>query len=139
MGSPQEVYDEPATLFVARFLGSPGMNLLPGEVRREYGFAVFRSRLDGRCRSPMLARSGPAVPGLTEGRAGLDLEGPLAGNVAIEAFHGSCRYLPRRRRLRPDRRARAGRSQGSPGDSAARVDRGESMRLFDVDTGPEAG
>jgi multiple sugar transport system ATP-binding protein len=30
VGSPQEVYDEPANSFVARFIGSPPMNTLPG-------------------------------------------------------------------------------------------------------------
>ena len=30
VGTPLEVYNEPANLFVARFLGSPGMNLLEG-------------------------------------------------------------------------------------------------------------
>jgi ABC-type sugar transport system ATPase subunit len=30
VGPPQEVYDRPANLFVARFLGSPPMNVLPG-------------------------------------------------------------------------------------------------------------
>jgi ABC-type sugar transport system ATPase subunit len=29
MGTPAEVYYDPANLFVARFIGSPGMNLLP--------------------------------------------------------------------------------------------------------------
>jgi multiple sugar transport system ATP-binding protein len=32
VGSPMEVYDEPANLFVAEFIGSPSMNLLKGEV-----------------------------------------------------------------------------------------------------------
>jgi len=31
-GSPLEVYDKPANLFVAEFIGSPAMNLLKGEV-----------------------------------------------------------------------------------------------------------
>jgi multiple sugar transport system ATP-binding protein len=38
LGTPAEVYARPADTFVARFLGSPGMNVLPGEVfgdRRE--------------------------------------------------------------------------------------------------------
>jgi multiple sugar transport system ATP-binding protein len=30
LGTPQEVYDRPANVFVARFLGSPPMNVLPG-------------------------------------------------------------------------------------------------------------
>ena len=30
VGSPQAVYDRPANLFVARFVGSPPMNIIPG-------------------------------------------------------------------------------------------------------------
>jgi multiple sugar transport system ATP-binding protein len=33
VGSPAEVYYEPANLFVARFIGSPGMNLIRGRYR----------------------------------------------------------------------------------------------------------
>jgi multiple sugar transport system ATP-binding protein len=32
VGAPMEVYDRPATLFAARFIGSPPMNLIPAEV-----------------------------------------------------------------------------------------------------------
>lgn len=32
VGSPRELYDEPANLFVAGFIGSPAMNFLPAEV-----------------------------------------------------------------------------------------------------------
>ena len=32
VGPPQEVYDRPANLFVARFIGSPPMNTVAGEV-----------------------------------------------------------------------------------------------------------
>lgn len=37
VGSPVEVYDEPATTFVAGFLGSPPMNLLPGQLATREG------------------------------------------------------------------------------------------------------
>ena len=33
-GSPLELYDRPANLFVAGFIGSPAMNFLPGTLRR---------------------------------------------------------------------------------------------------------
>lgn len=33
LGSPEEIYDAPASTFVARFIGTPPMNLLPGEGR----------------------------------------------------------------------------------------------------------
>ncbi len=39
-GTPQEVYQRPASAFVASFIGSPGMNLIAGEVRQ----GVFRWR-----------------------------------------------------------------------------------------------
>jgi sn-glycerol 3-phosphate transport system ATP-binding protein len=44
MGTPEEVYQRPASTFVASFMGSPPMNLLPG--RAEAGrFAVGDTRL----------------------------------------------------------------------------------------------
>ena len=35
IGTPSEVYQRPATLFVASFIGSPAMNLLAGTVSRD--------------------------------------------------------------------------------------------------------
>jgi len=40
VGSPSELYDTPATLFVAGFIGSPPMNLLNGRVNAEGSFVV---------------------------------------------------------------------------------------------------
>jgi len=37
MGSPLQLYDHPANLFVAGFIGSPAMNFLPGTLRRNGG------------------------------------------------------------------------------------------------------
>jgi multiple sugar transport system ATP-binding protein len=34
-GQPLELYDRPANLFVAGFIGSPAMNFLPGRIRRD--------------------------------------------------------------------------------------------------------
>ena len=35
IGSPQSVYEKPANTFVAQFIGSPPMNIVAGDVRRE--------------------------------------------------------------------------------------------------------
>ena len=43
-GSPLELYDRPANLFVAGFIGSPAMNFLPGTLRRRGGAAPHRIR-----------------------------------------------------------------------------------------------
>ncbi len=37
IGSPEEVYHYPTNTFVARFVGSPGMNFIPGELTEEKG------------------------------------------------------------------------------------------------------
>ncbi len=37
IGTPDVIYDRPANTFVARFIGSPAMNMLPGHLRRRDG------------------------------------------------------------------------------------------------------
>ena len=44
IGSPMEVYENPQTMFVAGFIGSPAMNFLAGKARRRRA----RSRWTGR-------------------------------------------------------------------------------------------
>jgi multiple sugar transport system ATP-binding protein len=60
VGAPLELYDRPANVFVAGFIGSPAMNLLPGVVRREGGAPAVV--VDGAS-LPL-----PDRPGLNEGR-----------------------------------------------------------------------
>lgn len=43
IGKPLDIYDNPANLFVAEFIGSPSMNVLSGEVSAEAGRPVVRS------------------------------------------------------------------------------------------------
>ncbi len=54
-GTPAEIYDQPATVFVARFLGSPPMNILPGGIVEEHGQASFISN-DLHLRIPGVAK-----------------------------------------------------------------------------------
>jgi ABC-type sugar transport system ATPase subunit len=138
--APEKVYDEPATLFVARFLGSPGMNLLRGEIRREHGISVFRaSGSTDAIALPRLTAAGPAVLGFRPERARLDAEGPFAGRVALDAFHGSCRYAHvegafGRVAVRTD-----ASSSSAAGESARFTIDAEGMRLFDVESGRRIG
>ncbi|ASS66136.1 MULTISPECIES: sn-glycerol-3-phosphate ABC transporter ATP-binding protein UgpC [unclassified Paenibacillus] len=41
---PRMLYDEPANLFVAGFIGSPQMNFIPGKIQREDGTLYFTNR-----------------------------------------------------------------------------------------------
>jgi multiple sugar transport system ATP-binding protein len=46
-GDAQSVYDEPANLFVAGFLGNPGMNLIRGTLKQERDSLLFTEEGDG--------------------------------------------------------------------------------------------
>jgi multiple sugar transport system ATP-binding protein len=51
VAAPQQIYDRPANLFVAGFIGSPAMNLIRGTLSEEGGRAVVDvSRPDGNVR-----------------------------------------------------------------------------------------
>ena len=41
VGTPKEVYRDPRNTFVAGFIGSPGMNFLPGEITEQAGAQTF--------------------------------------------------------------------------------------------------
>ncbi|WP_299611033.1 ABC transporter ATP-binding protein [uncultured Tateyamaria sp.] len=48
LGTPQEIYDTPANIFVATFMGSPAMNVVPAKVALENGRPVAQvSLFDG--------------------------------------------------------------------------------------------
>ncbi|MGN8080889.1 ABC transporter ATP-binding protein [Variovorax sp. 22077] len=71
LGTPQDIYERPANLYVAAFIGSPTMNLLPVRLRAESGhwMAELRSG-DSSVRLP-LAPAGHAATGEREAVLGL--------------------------------------------------------------------
>ncbi len=78
VGPPQEVYAQPANLFVARFIGSPPMNTVAGRVVNDGdtmsiaipgGRAPLRGRSRTRSRQPVSTRSCSACGRSTSGSA----------------------------------------------------------------------
>jgi ABC-type sugar transport system ATPase subunit len=66
VGAPLETYGRPANLFVARFIGSPSINLIEGGLGRDGGGWVFRGggmTVVGGEDAPMSSRSTMASPG----------------------------------------------------------------------------
>ncbi len=91
VGSPREVYDRPADVFVAGFLGSPPMNLLEGEVRRSPAGIEFRAG-DFALPAPDRISDGPAVLGVRPE----DLiagDGPLRARVRFVEDLGAERFV----------------------------------------------
>jgi multiple sugar transport system ATP-binding protein len=98
VGTPIEVYYNPANLFVARFIGSPGMNLIKGRV------AAGSVELSGKNRYALppawnaslgaaLAGQPDVVMGFRPEAARVSANGALAGEVYATDMHGGYTVL----------------------------------------------
>jgi multiple sugar transport system ATP-binding protein len=139
VGTPDEVYDYPANVFVAEFIGSPPMNLLKGS--RDGGDVVVGG--GWRLAAPEQGRMQEAATATGDGRVTVGLRpegiGIVAGGhpavvVAVEPFGSEVIIDVRvdgealKVRAAPDVRPEAGSTVGLRADPAA-------VRLFDAATG----
>jgi ABC-type sugar transport system ATPase subunit len=88
VGPPLELYSRPNNLFVAGFIGSPKMNLLPGHVvSAEGGVATLGLEADAGARIalPMPAKAGDKVTVGVRPEAVEIVSGPAAGDTALPA------------------------------------------------------
>jgi multiple sugar transport system ATP-binding protein len=90
IGTPSEVYDHPADLFVATFVGSPGMNFIPGTLAEDRGNSFFLSA-SGQVQIgvPRPSRFGHATLGIRCEHVHEDPAGPIVGNVVTDEYLGS--------------------------------------------------
>ncbi|MFM9106747.1 MAG: TOBE domain-containing protein, partial [Chloroflexota bacterium] len=111
IGAPLAVYHPPATAFAARVLGSPSINLIPGELQTGPdgalllagdGFAIsLPSRLAGAAAAApsrqVLLGARPEDIAITDGGAGLpvriDLVEPMGSLNVIYASAGAARIV----------------------------------------------
>jgi multiple sugar transport system ATP-binding protein len=136
VGTPYEVYSNPANLFVARFIGSPGMNLLPGS----HADGVIH--LPGQNRYPVpdmwqgRLPAGELVVGFRPEAVVVADNGPLAARVYATDLHGA--YTMLHLALGGEDlilHARAGRELNYPIDTAVRFDLDpQQVRFFDPKT-----
>jgi multiple sugar transport system ATP-binding protein len=87
-GAPIELYERPANLFVAGFLGAPKMNLIEARVLRADGAEVELGlpgdvRLSARVRPGALREGDAATLGLRPDNLRLDGGGALTGEVDV--------------------------------------------------------
>jgi multiple sugar transport system ATP-binding protein len=95
VGTPAEVYDRPADLFVAKFVGSPGMNLIPGTVQKGDGDGegagppTFVSHSARIALDAPSARPGQATLGIRSEHVHEQADGPILGRVVNEEYLGN--------------------------------------------------
>jgi multiple sugar transport system ATP-binding protein len=59
-GTPSEIYERPASIFVARFVGSPPMNFLQGQLQVRDDTLCIDLNTEGRVEPDLIAPVGPA-------------------------------------------------------------------------------
>lgn len=99
VGTPAEIYSKPANLFVARFIGSPGMNLIKGAytdgtIRMPGADNQYHVAADWK--KPLqraLGGEGDVILGFRPEAARLDPNGSLSGQVYAVDLHGAYTML----------------------------------------------
>jgi ABC-type sugar transport system ATPase subunit len=94
VGTPADVYDHPADLFVAAFVGSPGMNFIPGRVDGDSGRPMFVSESGlVHVDVPPVAMAGRATLGIRCEHVHEQSDGPISGNVLTEEYLGNASHV----------------------------------------------
>lgn len=83
VGTPLEVYNNPVDSFVARFIGAPGMNLLPGRVTGADTGTVIDLGAAGHSGPVSVAQGGDVLFGFRPELVQPDPEGPLAMQITM--------------------------------------------------------
>ncbi len=89
IGTPDQVYGQPATTFVAGFIGSPPMNLLPGQADGSR-FSLNGQTLHLPTAAP---RAGPLTLGARPEHAEIRVDGPWPLKVAMLEMLGAERLV----------------------------------------------
>ncbi len=94
-GTPQEIYDRPASMYVADFIGSPPMNFLPTDQTAQGG--ADKVVIDGAGvaipRLDQLAGEGGTVLGVRPEHVRLDDNSRLRGSVYATEYLGSTQII----------------------------------------------
>ena len=132
IGAPIEVYHRPATTFVAGFLGSPPMNLLPATIA-DGSVRLGGTTLTLQARVP----DGPVTLGVRPEDLVPAPEGPFAGEVvAVEPLGAETILSVRLPNVERELMLRAGRTAPvGLGEGIALIAPRDAIHLFDATTG----
>ncbi len=95
VGTPDELYDHPVSLYAADFIGSPSMNFIEGEIAAEDGAALFRATGVRLTLPPGLAvNAGERVTcGLRPSDLVFDPDGDISGELMLAEKTGADQNL----------------------------------------------
>ncbi|MDE4605031.1 sn-glycerol-3-phosphate ABC transporter ATP-binding protein UgpC [Sinorhizobium meliloti] len=131
MGTPEEIYQTPATLFAAGFIGTPNMNFLSLEA-----FDGGLGDRSIRLAAPFSIRSGPINVGIRPGAFQLtDGAGAFRGRVERNEFHGETRLVALRNGIHEINVALPASATVNEGDVVNLDVAAEDLHLFEPDTG----
>jgi multiple sugar transport system ATP-binding protein len=91
IATPREIYSHPQNVFVASFVGSPPMNMVPGELRDGRVVALSGQldlELQGSARDQLGRRSGPVTLGIRPENISVGLAAAVEGRVHHVENHG---------------------------------------------------
>ncbi len=135
-GAPQEIYDMPATMFVASFIGSPPMNLLPFGGRLEAGATIVEMG-GARLGAPALREpfAGDMAYGVRPEHVLLSDRAAYRGEIIAAEYLGTSQIVTLRTangevkaRIGSDRAARPGETVGLDFEAGA-------VTIFDARSG----
>jgi ABC-type sugar transport system ATPase subunit len=137
VGPPMTVYADPASLFVADFVGSPGMNFIPGTVRAGAGRGEFLPAGGGLAIPlPRTVPPGQVTLGIRPEYVCADPRGPVAGEVVMQEYQGDFRIVHLATAFSEDLVMRTAPADAHPPGERLRVlFDPDHVRLFRSDTG----
>jgi multiple sugar transport system ATP-binding protein len=127
MGTPEEIYEKPATLFAAGFIGTPNMNFL--KLHASDGILADSSI---KLATPFAVKPGPVTVGIRPGAIQLnEAGGAVRGQVERNEFHGETRLITIRTANHEINVAVAASTRVKEGQSIGIDVRPDNLHLFD--------
>jgi len=135
-GTPQEVHDDPATLFVASFIGSPAMNLLPFVGSVSEGDSVVGLN-EHRIEVPRLLQGaqGELVLGVRPEHVSLHDEGDLRGRIITNEYLGTTQIVTLDTTFGTTKARVSSQLDIAVGANVALQFKPETLKVFDKATG----
>ena len=134
VGAPLDIYDRPANVFVAEFLGSPAMNLIAGEAA-EGGVAVAGGHVLPLPPGARVRHGQRVTYGLRPEHLSLDPEGALPVTITLVEPAGWETHLHAALGEQELRIISTARVAERPGDPARLTVAADRAHLFDAETG----